>query len=294
MASAIDTRWWQDPNTPEQFGFLKNQVQPFNIVTPDGETLYTWHVVPIAKYIANEDFLINDDTDAKAFNSTVAFDLLSKDPNNEQGLIVDGVAAVQWAMDVAKIPPQRIALVGASLGTAVATAVAEQFSRVSQIDFAGVVLVATFSDVPALLLTYSIGGFIPILSPLRPYPALQKLFLGYLKDTWQTSSRLASLVRLSRTVNLHLIHSKNDFEIPWKHTEGLFYTSANATSLSGLSNKQIDGVKLRKDLGHDESIESWNADGAKKISKHIVRYGGHNRVATYPHVARAIQEIFDL
>lgn len=177
-------------------------------------------------------------------------------------------------MDTAKIPAHRVALVGASLGTAVATAVAEHFVVASQIEFAGVVLVAPFSDIPTLLLTYSIGGFIPILSPLKPYPKLQKLFLRYVRDTWDTSSRLANLLRRSQKVKLYFIHSKNDFEISWKHTEALFYASVNATSPSGLSYKQIDGSKAHQDLQEGGSVESWNASGTKKISKQIVRYGG--------------------
>lgn len=226
----------------------------------------------------------------------------------EQGLISDGIAAVHWAMNVARIPPDRIALVGQSLGTAVAAAVAEHFARVSQTEFAGLVLVAPFSDIPTLLLTYSIGGIIPILSPLRPYPALQKVFLRLVKETWQTSSRITNLVRQSRKVNLHLIHSKTDFEISWQHSESLFYAAANATSPSGMSIKQIDAVKFRQDLGEGGFVESWNAGHTKKISKHIVYYGGiqtvacdyrnmltsvpgHNRLATYPCVTRAIQQV---
>lgn len=217
---------------------------------------------------------------------------------DEQGLITDGIAAVQWAMDVAHIPPHRIALVGQSLGTAVAVAVAEHFVRVSQIEFAGVVLVAAFSDMPALLLTYSVKGVIPILSPLRSYPALQRFFSRYLQDTWHTSSRITSLIGRSRKVNLHLIHSKNDFEISWKHSEALFYAAANATSPSGLSMKQIDGVKFHQDLQEGGLFDSWNAEGTKRISKQIVQYGGklkviqndievlrlllgHNRLAAY-------------
>lgn len=193
---------------------------------------------------------------------------------DEQGLIADGIAAVHWAMNVARIPPERIVLVGQSLGTAVAAAVAENFVRVSQTEFAGVVLVASFSDMPTLLLTYSISGLIPILSPLKPYPALQKWFLRYVRETWQTLPRIASLVRNSKKVNLHLIHAKNDFDISWKHSESLFYTAANATTASGMSLKQIDGAKLHQNLGEGGWTDSWNVDGSKKISKHIVRYGG--------------------
>ncbi|KAL8905181.1 MAG: hypothetical protein Q9171_006768 [Xanthocarpia ochracea] len=342
----LHTMWWQDLNKPEQFGFLKNQVQPLHIATPDGEVLYAWHVVPLAKYIANEEYLIKEQNiSATHFSDSVGFGLLSKDAHsrlvinfhgnagtvaqgwrtdayrslasgapdkvhvlavdyrgfglstgtpNEQGLITDGIATVQWAIDVAKIPPQRIVLVGQSLGTAVAAAVAEHFVRVSSIEFAGVVLIAAFSDMPTLLLTYSIKGLIPILSPLRPYPRLQLFFSGFLRDTWDTSSRIANLVRKSHKVNLHLIHSKDDFEISWKHSESLFYTAANATSMSGLSNKQIDAVKFHRDLHDGGLLESWNADGLKRIAKQIIRYGGHNRITTYPCVAKTVQHIFEL
>ncbi|KAL8895420.1 MAG: hypothetical protein Q9207_008181 [Kuettlingeria erythrocarpa] len=306
---------------------LENQVQPFNFSTPDGESLYAWHVLPLAKYTANEKTLLDDPTGPAAhFTETAAFALLSKDPSSrlvinfhgnagtvaqgwrtdtyralssgapdkihvlafdyrgfgystgspdEQGLIADGVAAVHWAMNVARIPPERIVLVGQSLGTVVAAAVAENFVRVSQTEFAGIVLIASFSDMPTLLLTYSTSGLIPILSPLKPYPALQRWFLRYVRETWKTSPRIASLVRNSKKVNLHLIHAKNDFDISWKHSESLFYTAANATTASGMSLKQIDGAKLHQDLGESGWMDSWNADGSKKISKHIVRYGGN-------------------
>lgn len=62
---------------------LENQVQPLHIPTPDGEFLYAWHIVPIAKYIANEERLIEQQTiSAAQFKDSVGFDLLSKDQNS--------------------------------------------------------------------------------------------------------------------------------------------------------------------------------------------------------------------
>ncbi|KAL8636498.1 MAG: hypothetical protein Q9228_006112 [Teloschistes exilis] len=325
---------------PTNLSNLAFLVQPFSIQTIDSETLYAWHVLPIAKYAANQQALVSERTDsARSFENSVAFDLLSADPTSrlliyfhgnagtvaqgwrtdtykalssgasdkihvlaidyrgfgystgtpdEQGLVKDGVAAVRWAMDAAKIPPDRIILVGQSLGTAVAAAVAEHYVQESQVEFAGTVLIAAFSDLPTLLLTYSIGGIVPILSPMRPYPSLQRFFSRYLRDTWHTSNRVGNLVRMSRKVNLYLFHSRDDFEIPWKHSEMLFYAAANATSSSNLSSKHIDGMKFQQDLQEGGIIESWNAGGMKKISKHVVRYGGHNRVTTYPCVALAV------
>ncbi|KAF2453886.1 Alpha/Beta hydrolase protein [Lineolata rhizophorae] len=47
---------------------------------------------------------------------------------SEPGLVADGVAAARWAIDVARVEPRRIVLLGQSLGTAVATGVAEAFA----------------------------------------------------------------------------------------------------------------------------------------------------------------------
>ena len=230
----------------------------------------------------------------------------------EAGLILDGIALVRWALEVARIPPNRIVLIGQSLGTAVTAAVAEHYTIESRIEFAGVVLVATFTDIPSLMLTYSIGGVIPILSPLRPYPFLQKFFSQHISDTWRTQSRVSRLIRQSRNVNLVLIHARNDFDIPWKHTETMFHTAANATSEEGLTIQQIDAVKQHTDLGRAGWRDVWKTrdskGGRKNIRQEIVRDGGetalhlsrlianlgegHNRVMTYGVVAKSVYDLF--
>lgn len=193
----------------------------------------------------------------------------------EEGLIIDGVAIVDWALHIAKVPPERIILLGQSLGTAVTTAVAEHFVlRSPPVEFAGVVLAAAFSDIPTLMLTYSAGGIVPILSPLRPYPRLQKWFIGWIRDTWDTKTRLANFVKRSRKVRLELVHARNDFDIPWKHSDALFYAAANATTEVGMTEKEVNSVKTTIDLGEAGWVNAWNAGGNKKIRQEIVLHGG--------------------
>ncbi|KAK3178008.1 hypothetical protein OEA41_000140 [Lepraria neglecta] len=234
---------------------------------------------------------------------------------DEKGLIIDGVATVKWALNVAKIPPEKIVLLGQSLGTAVATAVAEHFVVEEGLEFRGVVLVAGFSDLPTLLTTYAIGGIIPILSPLRPYPRLQQFFAKSIQETWFSATRLVNLVRKSKNINLRIIHAQNDFEILWTHSNTLFSAAANATSTGdqGLTQKQIDALKIHQDLGESGFTNSWitvQEDGGRKsIKQDVVRHGGmfvstivlrqelnncvgHNRLVTYPVVAKAIANIF--
>ncbi|KAL6716648.1 hypothetical protein ACLMJK_006216 [Lecanora helva] len=211
---------------------------------------------------------------------------LSTGSPSEAGLIADGIAVARWAIDVAKIPPARIVLLGQSLGTAVATAVAERFIIDDGIEFKGILLIAAFSDIPTLMSTYAIGGVIPILSPLRPYPFLQRLFAKGVQETWFTAKRLEHLVRKSKNINLQLIHSKNDFDIPWTHSNTLFYAAANATSKNALTSKLIDATKIHQDLGGSGHRNVWkvlqNDGGQKIVTQDVVHHG----------VSRAIFRMF--
>lgn len=198
-------------------------------------------------------------------------------------MITDGTALVDWALGIAKIRPERIVILGHSLGTAVSTAVAELFVTQRQVEFAGIILVAAFSDIPTLMLTYAIGGIIPILSPMRPYPMLQRYFSKRIQDTWQTSIRLANLVRKSQNADVNLIHAQNDHEIAWKHSDALFYAAANATSKQGMSIKEMDAAKTHLSLGKAGWVNSWTAAGpahgdTKKIRLEIVANGGEYKL----------------
>lgn len=197
---------------------------------------------------------------------------------SEEGLITDGIALVDWALQVAKIPPERIVILGQSLGTAVTTAVVEHYLEQSPIDFAGVVLVAAFSKIPELMLTYAAGSIIPILSPLRIFPRLQKYIAHCAKDTWNTEERLVNIIRQRGNLNLVLIHAINDYDIRWTHSNTLFYAAAKATSEEKLSNDEIDNTKHHTDLGRQGWTNSWPATtgqtGMKNIQQIILRDGG--------------------
>ena len=196
----------------------------------------------------------------------------------EKGIINDGIAVVDWALNVAKIPPHRIVLVGQSLGTAVATAVAEHFTKTRKVEFAGLVLVAAFTDLPALVLKYAIKGVIPILSPLRPYPRIQQWLTRHISDTWETKVRLAELVRSSRQLNLVMIHARDDMEISWQNTDNLFHIATNATTPSGMAITDLDSVKNHLDLGSAGWQNTWITEGStgllKKIKQIVVLHGG--------------------
>ncbi|CAG8960407.1 hypothetical protein HYFRA_00008125 [Hymenoscyphus fraxineus] len=339
------TAWWQDISKPEQWGFAKNQITPFNFTTPDNEVLYAWHVMPLGLYAKHEAAILSQPS-GEDITRTKAFQLLRDDPDSrliinfhgnagtvaqgwrtdsyrslsdgstskihilgldyrgfghstgtptESGLIIDGIAAVDWALNIAKVPSDRIVILGHSLGTAVSTAVAEHYALKS-IEFAGVVLISGFTSIPELLPDYAIAGLLPVLSPLKRSPALLKLFNDFVVDTWPTATRLANFVRVSKKLRLFILHAKDDYDIPWFHSDGLFAAAANATTDGGMEISLLESMKKRNtiEMGDGAFISTWKDGEDRIIREEIVAYGEHNRVLTYATVSLAALKAFGL
>lgn len=179
-------------------------------------------------------------------------------------------------MNVAGVPSDRIVVMGHSLGTAVTSGVVEHFAT-RGIDFAGVVLIAGFSNVPTLLSSYSGAGFIPVLSPLRPIPPLLRLFQSFIIDKWESANRLAGIVRLTHgRLRLTLIHAKNDLEIPSHESDTLFKSAANATIDRVLDDKEFLLWKQQKTTQYDDGtfISIVKAEPDITIRQELVPYGG--------------------
>jgi abhydrolase domain-containing protein 12 len=78
---AIQMTWGKDLDIPEVFGFLHNQVTPFAIESASGETLYTWHILPVELYRQHEQKLLSQSSGFSSdITSHLAFQLLRDDP----------------------------------------------------------------------------------------------------------------------------------------------------------------------------------------------------------------------
>lgn len=202
---------------------------------------------------------------------------LSTGTPTEDGLITDGIAAVNWAIQVAKVPPEQIVLFGHSLGTAVSVAVAEHFAK-RKTDFAGIILYAGFANLPLVLLDYSLLGF---LAPLRKI----SLFTAYLKTTivdfWRTANRAENLFTLSKRTKLYLIHSRNDYEIRPLQSSELFLFALRGACTFGGSLPPLDKARLKLfkmglaiDLGDGSSYTVYAPRRTNHlITEHIIPYG---------------------
>lgn len=89
----IQMTWFKDLNVPEIWGFLHNQATPFFIQTPDGQSLYAWHILPIELYLRHEQALIVEPSGvAPDFTPRLAFKLLREDPEARLVLHFHGAA----------------------------------------------------------------------------------------------------------------------------------------------------------------------------------------------------------
>jgi abhydrolase domain-containing protein 12 len=215
---------------------------------------------------------------------------------SEEGLLLDAVAVANWAIHVARIPPSRIVVFGQSLGTAVGISLSAHFAAQSpSVSFAGVVLVASFSDVATLTGTYRIGGIMPVLSPLGVFPRLLTFFNGFLPSTWLSKDRMAEFVRRCEaeaecgTYHITFIHAEDDTEIPWLHTEILYWHAVNATIPLGITYEELEQQKERKktDLGAEGWVMDWQTKRGV-IRKKILKYGVHDKLMSYPAMSLAV------
>lgn len=200
----------------------------------------------------------------------------------EEGLITDAATLVDFALTTLQIPPSRILILGQSLGTAVSSATAEKFSREKGIDFAGVVLVASFSSLPTMLASYALGGMVPLLKPLGVVPPLLKGALGFVVDEWKTLDRLAGLVAQTRErggrLRLTLVHAADDWDIPCVESVKVFEAAARASITDGLGLTEVGFAEMRDasmEVRGDKAFKIiWQGEGDLLITHEQFRYGG--------------------
>ncbi|KAL8871083.1 MAG: hypothetical protein Q9174_003014 [Haloplaca sp. 1 TL-2023] len=222
----------------------------------------------------------------------------SKGNPSEHGLCSDAISVVEWALNIAKIPPSRILVFGQSIGTAVSLAVLEHYALNSPPTcFAGAVLVAPFSDVARLVSTYSVAGTIPIISPLARFPSLFRYLSSFIRDTWLSKDRVAHYVRTmethGRNYRLTLIHAEDDWDIPSLHTEIVFWHAVNASTDDGITYDELEQRKREQgtDLGAAGSVMEWTTKNGV-IREEIPTTGLHDVIMGNPVVSMAVMRTF--
>ncbi|KAK8087792.1 hypothetical protein PG997_002753 [Apiospora hydei] len=342
-----------DLNVPEHWGFLRNQVTPFHLRTPDGETLHAWHILPLGLYQQHEDRLVQEPASEVAPDITqrLSFQLLRDDPEallvlyfhgaggslgsgwrpqsyralsagasdkihvvaidyrgwgistgspSEAGLLTDAQTLAAWAMNDAGIPALAHR---PSLGTAVSISLAHSLATGAENDpvlFSGIVVVAPFADVATLTATYRVGKTIPILGPVARWPRLLTWLNTWIVSKWPSNARLAEFVRACQRIpgdgpkyDVTMIHAQDDYDIPWVHSDMLYWYGVNASSPAGITIGELEKEKVdsRVELGDGGwAVTSRSPSGV--LREQIVKYGVHDRIMSYPVVSQAIVRAF--
>ncbi|EAQ85423.1 hypothetical protein CHGG_09437 [Chaetomium globosum CBS 148.51] len=277
----------QDVTVAEQWGFLPNQVTPFTLETPDSITLHAWHILPLGIYDKHQDELASQSGLSGNITDRTSFKLLRDDPEallvlyfhgaagtlasgwrpqsyramsaaapdkvhtvaidyrgfgsssgapSERGLLTDAITVAEWAMQEAGIPPSSASSYSASLwelrleypSRATRSAV-----RTHPTLFAGLVLVAPFADVELLTSSYRIAGICEGMSGDG---------LKY---------------------HVTIIHAQDDYDIPWSHSDQLFWHAVNASRPNGIVFQDLEGEKAKgkKMLGPAEWVAEHRTKG---------------------------------
>ena len=89
----VTLTWFQDVDVPEQWGFLRNQVTPFHLKTPDGETLHAWHILPLETHRKHHKELREESTGLCAdIKSRLSFKYLKEDLTAQLVICFHGAA----------------------------------------------------------------------------------------------------------------------------------------------------------------------------------------------------------
>ncbi|CAN9382922.1 unnamed protein product [Alternaria alternata] len=199
------------------------------------------------------------------------FGISTGDPS-ESGLLNDAEAVVDWALNTCLIPPERIVLLGHSLGTAVVSGIAHRYATNLGIEFAGLILCAAFTNAGNAFSSYSIGGIVPVLAPVKVFPAFQAWFARRMVDTWRSDDRLATMARTCSRFKLVLVHAESDQTMPWHETESLFQSTLRAAKDASPNEDNLKSLEV-VDLGEAGRQEVWQSN-SRSISKTIAKHGG--------------------
>ena len=208
---------------------------------------------------------------------------------SEHAVIQDALSVVEWALNIAQVPPSHIILFGQSLGSAINTAVARYYAQQDPpILFAGHVLVANIIDTPTLASTYSIGGIIPLLGPLTRFPIVFDYLCTFIRDKWSNQNHIIEYVRVNEArenkYRLTFVHGEDDWDVPWQHTSSVFSHTVSATSPGG--------SKSTTELGAAGRVVEWRTN-VGIIREEILKFGLHDVIMSYPAITLAVMRIFE-
>ena len=213
----------------------------------------------------------------------------------EAGLQEDAIATFEYLVNVKKVSPQKIILVGHSLGSGVATFLAQTMSMRKQkskkggVDWTpgGLMLLAAYASIPDAAMGYPI---VPLLKPFSFHALTTYYVKKFVNEKWDSESNMRNV-----TCPILLMHGSRDIEIPLWQTKALF-----VSALAGRQERRIHessssshNAKVSREEREEPVVrilpqegELWLADSVWLLD---VLYGGHNSLPSFPLVKDTIE-----
>jgi abhydrolase domain-containing protein 12 len=171
---------------------------------------------------------------------------LSGGAPSEAGLIADATAVFDWAVHVARVPPERIVLYGQSMGAGVAAGLAYKLLTERGVRVAGLVNAAGFVDVATIAKTYTLFG-LPLFKPIQAFPGLLDFLCSHMESTWRNADRIADLVRRSDRFHVETVHARDDSIATWKNATEIYRRASLAVREKEGQGEKVQGTSV--DLG---------------------------------------------
>lgn len=210
---------------------------------------------------------------------------LSTGSPNEAGVIADGMAVFDWAVDVAGVPPERIVIFGQSMGAGAAAGLVHKLLVERGVEVAGLVNAAGFESVASLVRTFPVFG-LPLLKPFQWIPGLSEFLCSKLESTWRNADRIADIVRRSKRFYVELVHGHDDELVPWQHGSRI-YGGAAAAMME--RDEKTQGKSY--DLGEGGSVQ-WLESSRGTLRLSLPLYADHEMVQSHPTLVAAILRAF--
>ncbi|GAB5593224.1 hypothetical protein Unana1_08124 [Umbelopsis nana] len=201
---------------------------------------------------------------------------------SEEGLRMDARATWNWLVERG-VPHDKISIIGHSLGTGVATALAYELSRIGSPPKA-LILKAAYSSFPSLVFEYRALGFIPFLTPIKLLPPVQDWLVRKMTTQFDSLSRIQYV-----DCPVLIIYGAIDFEIPERNSHKLFHRAVYGLEA---------GAEYDDDwLANDPNIINTTIQNEASLYQHhrrsdvklvALKYAHHNNVGYFDYVFEAM------
>ncbi|KAI8364713.1 Alpha/Beta hydrolase protein [Radiomyces spectabilis] len=206
---------------------------------------------------------------------------------DEQGLHLDAKATLEW-LYARNVTHEHISLIGHSLGTGVATALAYDMTKEGMPPNA-LILKAAYSSLPNLIFEYRLLQYLPILAPLRTMPPVQNWLLSKLLHKFDSLSRIEFV-----GCPILITYGAKDLEIPGHNSQQLFhraiYGSKASPPLFTLQWLEHD-QQIQRTIVPNEATVFKSATHRPQIQLVCLDHADHNNVGYFDYAYQAMADL---